>query len=93
MEIIFTLILLIGFGINSHRYDTRKQELPKQAVTSFIQKEISKNINTDVIQQEIKSNAERKIHFETSNVIQKTETRDTGVKGKYISFRINGGKG
>ena len=89
MEIIFTLILLIGIGINSHRYDVRSHEIPKQAVTSFIEEETSSTSN----QLKVLSNTESEIDInnELSEVIQKSEKRKMESKGKYISVRINDG--
>lgn len=93
MEIIFTLILLIGIGINSHRYDAKKLEVPKQEVTSFIEEDISSTSN----QLKVLSNTEGEIDIDTdinkelSEVIQKSEKRKMESKGKYISVRINDG--
>lgn len=93
MEIIFTLILLIGIGINSHRYDVKKyelrnQEVPTQEVTSFIEEDFSNN------QLQVLSNTEGEINInnkELSEVIQKSESIKMESKGKYISVRINDG--
>lgn len=88
MEIIFSLILLIGFGINSHRYEAKKQELPKQVVSSYIQQEISSN--------EVSSKQEFKVDTvsEFKEVAVKSEaTINKTTKGKYISVRINDGNG
>lgn len=89
MELIFTLILLIGIGINSHRYDAKQQELPKQIVTSFIEEETNNETN----QLKVLSNIESKIHLnnELSGVIESSITRKMEKKGKYISVRINDG--
>lgn len=89
MEIIFTLILLIGIGINSHRYDAKKLEVPKQEVTSFIEEDFSNN------QLQVFSNTEGELYInkELSDVIQKSETEKMESKGKYISVRINDGNG
>lgn len=93
MEIIFTLILLIGIGINSHRYEVRNQEVPRQEVTSFIEEETSSTSN----QLKVLSNTESEIDIDTdinnelSEVIQKSEKRKMESKGKYISVRINDG--
>ncbi|MBS1492468.1 MAG: hypothetical protein JST55_03095 [Bacteroidetes bacterium] len=93
MEIIFTLILLIGIGINSHRYDIRNKEVPKQEVTSFIEEDSNNN------QLQVLSNTEGEIDFnieinnELSEAIQKSESRKMESKGKYISVRINDGNG
>jgi hypothetical protein len=89
MEIIFTLILLIGIGINSHRYDVKKQELPKQVVTSFIE-DRSTDVTRETIQQEIKSNNESKININTK---LSEVRRNTISKGKYISVRVTDGNG
>lgn len=87
MEIIFTLILLIGIGINSHRYDAKKSEVPKQEITSFIEEDFSNN------QLQVLSNTEGEIYNnkELSEVIQKSEIKKMESKGKYISVRINDG--
>lgn len=93
MELIFSLILLIGIGINSHRYDAKKLEVPKQEVTSFIEEDISSTSN----QLKVLSNTEGEIDIDTdinkelSEVIQKSEKRKMESKGKYISVRINDG--
>jgi len=89
MEIIFSLILLIGIGINSHRYDAKKQELPKQFVTSFIEEDISGETN----QLKVLSNIESDIDLsnELSGIIENSITRKMETEGKYISVRINEG--
>ena len=93
MEIIFTLILLIGIGINSQRYEAKKLEVPKQEVTSFIEEETSSTSN----QLKVLSNTESEIDIDTdinnelSEVIQNSEKRKMESKGKYISVRINDG--
>ncbi len=95
MEIIFTLILLIGIGINSHRYDARNQEVPKQEVTSFIEEETSSTSNQLKVLSNTESESEididTDINKELSEVIQKSEKRKMESKGKYISVRINDG--
>jgi len=89
MEIIFTLILLIGIGINSHRYEVRNQLVPNQEVTSFIEEDINSTSN----QQKVLSNTQGEIDIknELSEVIQKSEKKKMESKGKYISVRINDG--
>jgi len=91
MEIIFTLILLIGIGINSHRYDLKKQELPKQAVTSFIEEDTNKE--KDQLKVLSNTESEMDLNNKLSEVIQKSENRKMETKGKYISVRINDGNG
>ncbi|MBP9095169.1 MAG: hypothetical protein KBG21_01090 [Ignavibacteria bacterium] len=91
MEIIFTLILLIGIGINSHRYDARNQEVPKQEVTSFIEEETSSTSNQLKVLSNTESEIDIDINNELSEVIQKSEKRKMESKGKYISVRINDG--
>lgn len=87
MEIIFTLILLIGIGINSHRYEERKYEVTKQEITSFIEEDFSNN------QLQVLSNTESEIEInnELSGVIENSITSKMESKGKYISVRINDG--
>ena len=95
MEIIFTLILLIGIGINSHRYDAKKLEVPKQEVTSFIEEETSSTSNQLKVlsntESEIDIDIDTDINKELSEVIQNSEKRKMESKGKYISVRINDG--
>ncbi len=91
MEIIFTLILLIGIGINSQRYELRNQEIPKQAVTSFIEEETSSTSNQLKVLSNTESEIDIDINNELSEVIQKSEKRKMESKGKYISVRINDG--
>jgi hypothetical protein len=89
MEIIFTLILLIGFGINSHRYEVQKKETPKQIITSTIQQEIDQN---EIGRQLVKRNGKADIN--TLPEISDTEAvKSNSAKGKYISFRLNDGNG
>jgi hypothetical protein len=91
MELIFTLILLIGIGINSHRYEARNQEVPKQEVTSFIVEDLSSSSN----QLKVLSNTEGEIEINNklSEVIQKSEKQKMETTAKYISVRINDGNG
>jgi hypothetical protein len=91
MEIIFTLILLIGIGINSHRYDARKYEVPKQEVISFIEEDFSKETNQ--LQVLNNNESETDLHNKLSDAVQNRETRKMELKGKYISVRINDGNG
>ncbi len=91
MEIIFTLILLIGFGINSHRYEAKKyesqQELTKQVVTSYIQQEIEPQVFNKG--KAVLNHMPENLNSVTSTTSLKSNT----AKGKYISFRINDDKG
>jgi len=91
MEIIFTLILLIGIGINSQRYEAKKLEVPKQEVTSFIEEETSSTSNQLKVLSNTESEIDIDINNELSEVIQKSEKRKMESKGKYISVRINDG--
>ncbi len=95
MEIIFTLILLIGIGINSQRYEAKKLEVPKQEVTSFIEEETSSTSNQLKVlsntESEIDIDIDTDINKELSEVIQNSEKRKMESKGKYISVRINDG--
>lgn len=97
MEIIFTLILLIGIGINSQRYEAKKLEVPKQEVTSFIEEETSSTSNQLKVLSNTESESEIDIDIDTdinkelSEVIQNSEKRKMESKGKYISVRINDG--
>lgn len=99
MEIIFTLILLIGIGINSQRYEAKKLEVPKQEVTSFIEEETSSTSNQLKVLSNTESESEididididTDINKELSEVIQNSEKRKMESKGKYISVRINDG--
>lgn len=89
MEIILSLILLMGIGINSHRYEAKQQELQKQIVTSFIDEDVSSETN----QLKVLSNIESEIYSdnELSEVTENSTTRKMETKGKYISVRINTG--
>lgn len=79
MELIFTLILLIGFGINSHRFDSKKYEQPKQSITSVIQQETDVNSIKEITRS-------KEEEYETSDL--KEFSNDASPKGKYISVRI-----
>lgn len=83
MEIIFTLILLIGFGINSHRFDSKRYEAPKQSVTTEVQKEFKQKIDV---------NTNKEITHSQKNESAVSELKefsnDASPKGKYISVRI-----
>jgi hypothetical protein len=78
MELIFTLILLIGLGINSHNLENRHKEINKDAAVSSLLKETE---STDFIQTK---------KFETgTNEKEQIFVNDT--KGKYISIRVVSG--
>lgn len=78
MEIIFTLILLIGFGINSHRIESKRYEAPKQSITSVIQKEVQQKVD-------VNSNKEISHSKNESGDELKKFSNDASPKGKYIS--------
>lgn len=83
MELIFTLILLIGLGLNSHNLENRQRELSQKLfsndyITSSLLKESDK---TDVIQTK---------SFE-SETNEKEQNFVEEVKGKYISIRLVSG--
>lgn len=97
MEIIFTLILLIGFGINSHRYEANKIESQKQVVSSYIQQEINRETTGGQGISKEKAdltNLPETSVLETSLINKSAEAvKSTTAKGKYISVRIHDGNG
>ncbi len=83
MEIIFTLVLLIGFGINNHQFDSKRHEEPKQRSTSVIQQETVRDRNKEITRS-------KKDEDETSELKEFSQRtlNDASPKGKYISVRV-----